>query len=222
MTKQLLVSLMEKQVVVAYYNRGADAVKNKSHKGFTLLEMVVALLLFGFVLEMLWFLYNSIYINNLKFETNSELTESIRIVSSTIKDEIRLTDEVSIVIEQEDGTPILLLPDTQANHKGSLQAIYLNNPTNSDLGQRSIKVIATQDRQNNQGPYSLVYELEDGETAIISDKIASIEVTQVENSPNLYFDCQVESGGGTKMGEVLTLDGQFSESIQYKNNSNDH
>lgn len=197
--------------------------KKKSHKGFTLLEMVVALLLFGFVLEMLWFLYNSIYINNLKFETNSELTESIRIVSSTIKDEIRLTDEVCVVLEQEDGTTIMLLPkEAQANRKGSLQAIYLNNPTNSDLGQRTIKVIETEDRQNNQGPYSLVYELDDGDTAIISDKIASIEVSQFENSPNLYFDCQVESGGGTKMGEVLTLDGQFSESIQYKNNSNDH
>lgn len=190
--------------------------KTKSQRGFTLLEVVFALLLFSFVMGLIWFFYNAVYINNIRFNTSSQLTESVRTISNTIKNDLRLADYITVEIEQEDGSIKSINPGHDFETiTGKLSMIHLYTKDKPQLGYRTIQLIRNDNPKHEQGAYSLIYKYEDGTNAIICDQLQDIKVTVYKGNTNIYFDCTVESGS-VKVGEEMTLDASFSESLKNK------
>ncbi len=192
-----------------------------NQKGFTVLEVVVALLLFSLLMGSLWQFYGDTYSMYIKFDHKTNLSEQARISTSFIREEIRLAEEVTITVK--DGTeektihPPTVPQTSKSSDKieGELVKIELRTTPRTGSGKenRQIRLRENASTQNDQGAYHLLYKANFTES-LISDKIHNIKVTREENSPIVRFECTLAV---SRNGEIFQqVENVFSESLEYK------
>ena len=174
--------------------------KNTIHqKGFTVLEVIVALLLFSLLMGSLWQFYGETYRGYISFDQQADLSEQARLVTNFIREEIRLSDQVTI--------------DTTV--QGRLTEMKLNTLlSSSKKTKREIVLDAIkEDTDEEEKTYSLYYSAS-GTKSLISDKVYNIKVTQEEGSSIVQFECTVAIVRDGKI--IQQAVSTFSESLQYK------
>lgn len=194
----------------------------RTEKGFTLLEAVLAILLFGFVLQMLMNFFFHMYGNGKIFQTQSYLMDNARTVNAFVKEKIRNAEEVRVTVKDAAGNerefgPILS-PTDRIEVSGELVRITFKESTE---GYKGIEIKAAASNPN-KGQYLLNYVTYDGPSdtigknaVLISDMVKSIEVSYKRNSEDVLFKCSYAPQiPKNRNSEVIT--DTFSESLIYK------
>lgn len=181
--------------------------KNTIHqKGFTVLEVIVALLLFSLLMGSLWQFYGETYRGYISFDQQADLSEQSRLVTNFIREEIRLSDQVTIEVWSGSEKKYINFPSESSDSlTGDLSEILLNTKagTSTQKGDRKIKLVGE----------SLYYEA-NHVPSLISDKVDNIKVIKETDSPIIQFECTYAI---KKNGTVIqSFQNTFSESLQYK------
>ncbi|MDF2613655.1 MAG: hypothetical protein K0S71_1441 [Clostridia bacterium] len=193
--------------------------KDLNSKGFTLIEVIVALLLFSLLMGALWEFFGNTYSVYTQFDHKTNLSDESRRVSSFIREEIRLADQVTITVE---GSPELKIhpPETPKTMESSslvkdkqLAKIELKTAGSGRKGDRRIELSENASFDNGEGLYKLVY-IANSTSSLISDKIQNIKVTREEDSPIVVFECTISKKGETQAAQIVQH--IFSESLEYK------
>ena len=192
-----------------------------NQKGFTLLEVVVALLLFSLLMGSLWQFYGDTYSMYIKFDHKTDLSEQARIATSFIREEMRLAEKVTITVktgtEEKKIQPPTETKTSESSDKieGELVKIELSTTpgTGSKKEDRQIGLRKNTLSANDQGAYHLLYKANSTES-LISDKIYNIKVIREQNSPIVHFECTLAV---IRNGEIFQqVENVFSESLEYK------
>jgi prepilin-type N-terminal cleavage/methylation domain-containing protein len=198
--------------------------KNITHqKGFTVLEVIVALLLFSLLMGSLWQFYGEAYRGYISFDQQADLSEQARLVTSFIREEIRLSDQVTLLIETDtDGTkeskeihpPVVPKTDnSSALREGELKRIKLNTLSSSRKTSRELWLKDNAPDTKEKGQYSLYYTA-NGTDSLISDKVDNIKVTRVKDASTAQFECTFAIRRDTAI--IQEMQNTFSESLEYK------
>lgn len=78
---------------------------NKSEKGFTLLELLVATAIFGGVLVLIWNIFFTTYHNYGKLRQHKDILEEVSTITKIVEDEIQRAEKVEVVYLKDDGKP---------------------------------------------------------------------------------------------------------------------
>ena len=183
----------------------------KQERGFTLLEAVVALVLFSILLQSLLNFFGSMYVNAKEFQEKAYYMDNARSVNDFIREKIR--ENLQVEIDTSGG---LILPiakgDTVSEIVGQLNRINLDASGNT-----FIKLSELKDGSGNYLPRKGKYKLEywsGGTPSLISDQIEDIQVKRGANSEIVEFTCEFNKHDETK--EILKLEEIFTESLAYK------
>ncbi|WP_069998221.1 PilW family protein [Cellulosilyticum sp. I15G10I2] len=196
--------------------------KTPNQKGFTVLEVIVALLLFSLLMGSLWHFFGETYSLYIKFDHKSDLSEQARIITSFIREEIRLADEVTLTVKTVDGSDKKISPPEHPKTsessdliEGEFVTIDLNTAsgTGTKKGKRQIILRENTSTEKDQGKYRLFYKANFTES-LISDKIEQIKVIREKDASIVQFECILAI---TRDGEIFQeVQNVFSESLQYK------
>lgn len=184
----------------------------KKQSGLTLLEAVCAILLFALLLQMLLNFFSTVYANAKLLERKSYLMDNARTVNNYIKEKVRETDNVKIIVEDgisiKEINPIADDVDNVAV-EGALKSIEYKEGTNTI----AIKMTPISSAEQTQGTYKLSY-CSGGTETLISDQIESITVSRDVNSDYVTFTCQYLHQGSLAGKERVT--DTFTISLAYK------
>lgn len=186
--------------------------KRLDQKGFSLIEVVVALLLFSLLMGSLWEFFGNTYSVYTQFDKKTNLDDEARRISSFIREEIRLADKVAITLEDNS---IIYPPNTTGSSieikDKQLKIINLNTTGGgTKKPSRSIKLSSNGLDKSGQLMYKLEYTA-NGTPSLISDKIKNIKITKEKDSSIVEFTCEVRQVNDTQ--EIKNV---FSESLEYK------
>jgi prepilin-type N-terminal cleavage/methylation domain-containing protein len=198
--------------------------KNTIHqKGFTVLEVIVALLLFSLLMGSLWQFYGETYRGYISFDQQSDLSEQSRLVTSFIREEIRLSDQVTIVVEtdvagtkqtKEIHPPVIpKTEDSSALREGELKRIKLNTLSSSRKTSRELWLKDNVLPLKDMGRYSLYYNA-NGTDSLISDKVDNIKITREQDASTVQFECTFAIRRDAAV--IQEMQNTFSESLEYK------
>lgn len=183
----------------------------KKERGFTLLEAVVALVLFSLLLQSLLNFFGTMYVNAKEFQEKAYLMDNARSVNDFIREKIRENEKVEIETSAGIIEPVAK-GDTVSEIDGQLKEIKLYT-----TGNTSIKLSVLKDGTGNYYPGKGKYKLEywsGGTPSLISDQIEDIEVKREANSEIVEFTCKFNKHDETN--EILKLEETFTESLAYK------
>lgn len=180
---------------------GERVKKNRQQRGFTLLEVVAALVLFTLLMSSLWDFFAGFYKNYTVFDEKADLLDQGKIVAAFIKEEIRLADEVKIVLK--DGAVISPVDKPHEAINGVLDKIELRT-TFSTSGKKKRAISFKSGK--------LTYD--NLTSSLISDKIESIEVTKEPDSFLVKFECLFLKKGETSELQKVTY--TFIGSLEHK------
>lgn len=185
----------------------------KKQEGFTLLELLIAILLLSIFLAAVWQFFSIAYIRYHQNQVRIELDNNARNINQFIQTEIRKADAVQI--KTEDGQvidPILTKTDNKSI-TGELKEIKLKNGTQT----YSLELVALAGGDETKGVYELQYVTnESGVTTRIpvSDMIQKFEVTRNKNSDEVSFYCELNRKN--EEDAILKIKHTFTESLAYK------
>jgi len=186
--------------------------KEQSQRGFSLIEVVVALLLFSLLMGSLWEFFSNTYSVYNKFDKKTNLSDESRMVSSFIREEVRLADQVTIKVKDATtNVEYTIKPEETFRITGNLEEIILN--TTETIGRKQKrKLLLTENPPGakDKGKFKLDY-VANLITSPIADKIENIKVTREENSSIIEFECTL-----IKNGDIQKVENTFSESLKYK------
>ena len=177
--------------------------KRANQRGFSLLEAILALLLFALLMDGLFDFFGKTYADYVRFDNKATNINETRAISDFIRNEIRGADEVTIKLA--DGTIIT---------KGTLMGITLttlSNITTTTGGMGSVLKLESISGSQN---YKLTYNAND-RTSLISDQIETIFVDKKKDSQLINFKCQV-CKEERKDSTSQKMESTFSESLYYK------
>lgn len=182
--------------------------KNKA-EGFTLLEAIIAVMLFAILLQFLLSFFASMYLSAKTFQQKTYLEDQARVVKEFVCEQIRKSEQVSI--EYVGGShPITNVTEAADNFEvidQPLVNIVLDNG-------KKMSLKANPAKSKGIGKLQLVY-IGGGTTPnLISDEIESIKVTREKDSDYISFTCVFCMKG--EKDENLILTRTFCESLAYK------
>lgn len=197
-------------------------------RGFSLLEAVIALVLFTILLQGLLNFFATMYINENEFRQKAYLSDNAQSVNDFIREKIREADKVQIKIATSDnGTENTLLDDTYITFSPIKKYTETDAASNNDLkegrlgsitilkgthtGEIILELVSS--TANNKGKYQLIYR-SGGTDVLISDQIDNIKVKREKDSDIVEFACGFNKHGETKV--QLKIEEIFTESLAYK------
>lgn len=189
----------------------------KDERGFTLLEVIMAFLLFGILTTMLWDFFTGSYIQALKQERQTILMNQAQTVRLFIQEEIRLSEKISIIVVTDAGSEVTIEPGDESTlsdkTKGTLKEIKLDTNSSGAKGKRSIRKIKNTADTANKGMYQLVYTANKTDNPICTN-IKEIEIVYEKQSKKLECNCLYEY---KLAGNVVeTKEDSFIITFQYK------
>lgn len=193
--------------------------KHLNQRGFTLIEIIVALLLFTMLLALVWECFIGIFRNYKDLEVKIKLNDQSRLVESFIKEEIRSAEQVTIIVKTEtSGAEQKIEPstDSEARLEGQLRKIILSNVdpySGTKNSNRSLELQKNPSLKPNEGAYIFCYTA-NGTSTLIADKISAIKVIRAKDSNNVDFECEFYTSGSNEAYQKLIY--LFSESLDYK------
>ena len=179
--------------------------KQVDQKGFSLLEAVLALLLFALLMDGLFDFFGKTYADYIRFDNKVTNMNEARVISDFIRSEIRGADEVAI----------LLVEDEKMITKGNLEAITGKTlksitTTTGNMG----SVLSLDATPSEPAEYKLTYNA-GGRSSLISNQIQTILVDKKQDSQIVTFHCQVYKKNQKDSGSEK-MESTFSESLYYK------
>ena len=197
----------------------------KADKGFTLLEAVIALVLFALLLQSLLDFFSQMYINARRFEQRSYLVDNARSVNDFIQEKIRNSYFIEVTVATGDnGTPEVLSDDPiviitpiinssdNVAYEGRFVQIKMKDKAGTNLSEVNIERIP--DSVEGKGKYRLIYTA-GGTSSLISDMVENIKVKREIDSDVVEFTCSFNKRDETI--DKLKIEEIFTETLAYKN-----
>ena len=192
----------------------------KKDNGFTLLEAVIALVLFALLLQTLLGFFSQMYVNSKRLEQRSYLVDNARLVNEFVQEKIREASKVKIIAIDDKGTPddpaddvnVSIEPITTSTENTSLKGRLVKIEMKDVLGHASeieMKAITTE----GKGNYQLIYTA-NSSSSLISDMIENIKVKREKDSDVVEFTCDFYKKNETL--DQLKLKEIFTETLAYK------
>ncbi|PHV72339.1 hypothetical protein CS063_02355 [Sporanaerobium hydrogeniformans] len=179
--------------------------KTRNQKGFSLLEAVLALLLFTLLLEGLFDFFAKTYAGYVYFDHKATNINEARVVSDFIRREIREADEVAIH-----------LMDTTVITRGNMEGVTGSTlkqimTTSAGMGLRTLKLEANATTEGAR--YKLSYN-SGGRTALVSNQIEDIIVRKATDSQLISFQCKIYKKNQNYKSQ--RMESTFTENLYYK------
>lgn len=192
----------------------------KKDNGFTLLEAVIALVLFALLLQTLLGFFSQMYVNSKRLEQRSYLVDNARLVNEFVQEKIREASKVKITAIDDKGTPdnpaddvnVSIEPITTSAENKSFNGRLVKIEMKDALGHASeieMKAITTE----GKGNYQLIYKA-NSSSSLISDMIENIKVKREKDSDVVEFTCDFYKKNETL--DQLKLKEIFTETLAYK------
>ena len=183
----------------------------KKEEGFTLLELLIAVLLLSIFLASVWQLFSIAYLRYHQNQVRMELDNSARNVAQFIQNEVRKADTVRITTDAGVINPIMGAADN-INVSGNLVKIELQNGVQS----YSLEIQST-GTDKKKGIYTLQYVTTESGAVTripISDLIQELKATRSKDSDEVSFYCELNRQN--EKDDILKIKLTFTESLAYK------
>ena len=199
--------------------------KHKKIRGFTLIEMCIAMVLFSILLEMLGTFYLQIYKDDIQFNKQMQLINEANNVEAFIKNCIREAEEIRLITVEGEVINVGEMPSSKKNKDvvdQTLDKIEFTREIKGKDGsyQRKRCSLCVNSQKVDievKGKYKLAYRVWNGgilSSNTVSENIESIKVTHYENSNFVEFACKLQQEN--QEGSQLSYTKTFMESLNYK------
>lgn len=197
-------------------------------KGFTLLEVILAIMLFGILLEGIGGFFSGIYKEFTYFDTKVVLNNEATAIEDFMRDYIRMADEIKIFIKRPTITdPIQVYPQTNSSTTISGETLsYIEIVRKTQTTASGGGIVETVEKCNiqlegnkdkGQGSYKLYYVVKNNgveNKRVISDQIENIKIAIAKDSNLVEIECMVGKENETDPRLKTTV--EFTESLAYK------
>ena len=211
---------ISQEIIILITIREGDESMRKKDNGFTLLEAVIALVLFALLLQTLLGFFSQMYVNSKRLEQRSYLVDNARLVNEFVQEKIREASKVKITAIDDKGTPdnpaddvnVSIEPITTSAENKSFNGRLVKIEMKDALGHASeieMKAITTE----GKGNYQLIYKA-NSSSSLISDMIENIKVKREKDSDVVEFTCDFYKKNETL--DQLKLKEIFTETLAYK------
>lgn len=185
-------------------------------KGFTLLEVVLALFLSTLLLQMMSTLCVNVYGNVAKLKVQMNNESQFQLASSFIQEEIKKATAVRLIVEDLDNDRSTFYIHSKKEAQGAclnkrLRSIDFERADGS-IGKVKLINYRTDDKKA-LSKYKLCYEA-NGNQALIADQIEDIQVSKYEHSDEIIFSCTIAKLDAKAGYEILKQ--QFMVSLKDK------
>ncbi|MBE6022428.1 MAG: hypothetical protein E7231_04225 [Cellulosilyticum sp.] len=196
-----------------------------SERGFTLVEMCLAMILFFLLLEGLWGFYLQVYREQSQFNERLQLMNEASDIETFIRMCLREAETVKVKTIEGD------IVENSLEENGLNQKDIIDQTLDKIEFTREIKVSSSNYKKKNcllalydtpksqvdKGKYSLKYRVWEGaylSSNTIGDCIETIQVTHYKNTNSIEFTCIIGKVG--KENNRLLYTHTFTESLAYK------
>lgn len=187
------------------------------NKGFTLLEVIMAIMLFAILLEGMGHFFSTIYKEFTEFDTKIILNNEATAVEDFMRDYIRMADGITIVTTSDEP----IVPNqTVTRSQEILEEIEIARRVQTTVSGGSsketierCKIQVEPNYASDQGSYKLNYVAE-GNKRLISDYIENIKVSTTSGSNLVEIECTIAKK--VKTNDRLKVTVKFTESLAYK------
>lgn len=193
-------------------------------KGFTLIEVIMAIMLFGILLEGIGGFFSTTYTAFTQFDKKVILNNEATAVEDFMRDYIRRADEIKIFVTRPTIIePIQVYPNANPSTTISGETLkYIEIVRKVQTAASGGGIVETIEKckielapnyASDQGAYKLKYIVGTNER-IISDQIENIKIAITKDSNLVEIECMIAKK--SEMSERLKVTVKFTESLRYK------